>query len=74
MCWRPATHAVFAAYGGDTNYPASNSSTVNLSRGISTSLTLTASSGTTVQRRADGTVDGDADAQHATTASRRRAR
>ena len=42
----PATHSVFAAYGGDTAYTASNSGTVNLSRGVSTSLTLNASSGT----------------------------
>ena len=50
----PATHAVFAAYGGDTNYAASSSSTVNLQNGILTALTLTSGSGSSV---AAGTSD-----------------
>ena len=37
---------MFAAYGGDTNYPPSDSSSVNLARGVGTTLTLSASLGT----------------------------
>jgi hypothetical protein len=36
-----ATHSILGAYGGDNNYESSNSNSVTLVRGVSTTLTLT---------------------------------